>query len=381
MKLIGKISIFAGLCVLFLFPHFVSAQDKAEVHFFRTATCSHCIDGNIFLSQLEEKYENLEVFRYPLENFENQALLQEFAENYGAERYLGVVPITFIGDEFFVGFDNKDGTGRKIENAILKQMGNAEDEDAEKKETLGVPFWGSVDISRYSFAFLAVLLGFLDGFNVCSLAALVLILGLVLVLKSRKKILLYGGTFIFTTAVVYGLLIVLWYQAFSYFSSYVRILETAVGLLALLGSVFFFREFIRFRKYGPTCGAGEGDSLTSRFFRKIQGVFESRNSTFWLLFSVFLFALALAVIEFPCSAAIPVVFAGVLAKAQLSSLSYLFYIALFVLFYMIDELIVFLVAVSKMNIWISSPKFTVWATLVEAIILALMGFYYLAGLL
>ena len=380
MSLTKKILLSAGFFALFLSPFFAFAQEKVEVHFFRTATCQHCITENNFLTGLEKEYPDLTVFRYPLENDENQALLKDFAERYGAERYLGVVPITFIGDEYFVGFDDKDGVGRQIKSAILKQMGIAEEEE-EKEGTLWMPFLGNVDISRYSFAFLAVLLGFLDGFNVCSLAALVLILGLVLVLKSRKKILLYGGTFVFTTSVVYGLLIVLWYQLFSYLAPYVRILETVVGILAILGGLFFFREFIRFKKYGPTCSASVGDSLISRFFKKTQQVFEKHDNTPLLLLSIFLFAFAVAIIEFPCSAAIPVVFAGALAKAQLSSASYLFYIALFVLFYMLDELVVFLVAVFKMSVWMTSPKFTIWATLIEAIILFLLGFYYLVGLI
>ena len=381
MNLIKKILFSAGFFALFLLPFSGFALERVEVHFFGTKTCPHCIDENNFLTGLEKEYSDLQVFRYSLENYENQVLLQDFAKRYGAERYLGVVPITFIGDEYFVGFDDEDGVGRQIKSAILKQMGITEEEEEEAKRTLRVPFLGNVDISRYSFLFLAVILGLLDGFNVCSLAALVLILGLVLALKSRKKILLYGGTFVFTTSVVYGLLIIFWYKVFSYFSSYVRVLETAVGVLAILASVFFVRQFIRFKKYGPTCGVSEGDGLISRFFKKIQGVFESRNSVPLLFFSVFLFALVVAVVEFPCSAAMPVVFAGALAEAQLPALSYVFYIALFVLFYMLDEFVVFLVAVFKMNVWVSSPKFTIWATLIEALVLAIMGFYYLAGVI
>lgn len=376
MFLMKKSLFLMSVFFLFLVSVSVFAQEKATVHFFKTETCSHCVAEDVFLAGLEEKYSNLEVLRYFINSSQDRELLKELAEKYGAQRYVGVVPITFVGDDFFVGFDNAEGIGLQIEESIQKQIKGLKSEG----DFMRLPILGNIDTSGYSFFSLSVILGFLDGFNVCSLAALVLILGLVLVLKSRRKIMLFGGVFIFTTAVVYGLLIVLWYQLFSYLAQYIRILEILVGILAVSGSAFFFRQFVRFRKYGPSCSASAGGSLISRFFRKIQEIFEKSNSTLVLLGGVFLFALVVAIIEFPCSAAIPVVFAGALAKAQLSSASSLFYITLFVLFYMLDELVVFLVAVFKMNIWLASPKFTIWVTLMEAIILALLGFYYLVGL-
>jgi len=212
------------------------------------------------------------------------------------------------------------------------------------------------------------------------LSALVLILGLVLVLRSRKRIFLFGGMFVLTAAVVYGLLIVLWHRFFSLLAPYIRLLEILLALVSVSGSAFFFRQFLLFKKYGPHCSATAGNSFTSRSFKKIQKVFERHDGIWILLGGVFLFSLVVTVVEFPCSAAIPVIFAGILAKANLSFAAFFFYLAVFVLFYMLDEFVVFLIAVFKMNIWFSSHKFTIWATLVEAFILAFIGLYYIVGL-
>ena len=75
-----------------------------------------------------------------------------------------------------------------------------------------------------------------------------------------------------------------------------------------------------------------------------------------LLAGIFLFAIIITIIEFPCSAVVPVAFAGVLAQAGLSSFQYIFYISLFALFYMLDEIVVFLIAFFTMKIWLASSK-------------------------
>jgi cytochrome c biogenesis protein CcdA len=206
-----------------------------------------------------------------------------------------------------------------------------------------------------------------------------MILGLVLIFRSRKKILLLGGTFILTTAVVYGLLIVLWYKFFSLLTLYVRPLELVIGSLATMGGLFFLRQFIRFKKYGPSCGIASEGSLISRASVKLKQVFQKESGVAAMVLGILLFSAMVAIVEFPCSAAIPVVFAGILSKAQIPGLLYFLYIGLFVFFYMLDEIIVFLIAALKMRLWLTSPKFTTWAVLIEAVILLALGAYYIIG--
>jgi len=226
----------------------------------------------------------------------------------------------------------------------------------------------------------AVLMGFFDGFNVCSLGALVLILGLVLILKSRKKILIFGGIFIFTTSLVYGLLIFLWFQLFLFLAPYLKIMEILVGLLGVAGGFYFFKDFLKFAKQGPTCEMQKG-GMVSKFSNKIQNTLQSSESIFAVILAILFFAVVITIAEFPCSAAVPLFFAGILAEANLSVFHYLLYISIFILFYMIDEIIVFLIAVFTMTIKLSSKSFTTWITFVESLVLFLLGLYYLFGFL
>jgi thiol-disulfide isomerase/thioredoxin len=356
------------------------AGKPLEIHFFYSLTCPHCIAEQKFLDKIEQKYPDVAVKQYLVSDPQNQILLKELANKYGAERYLGLVPLTFIGEDFFVGFDNDKGIGKKIENSIKKQINNIPaGQSPAQGQNINLPFIEEIDAAAYSLPAIAVLAGFLDGFNVRSLGALVLILGLVLALRSRKKILFFGGIYILTTAVVYSILITLWYKLFTFLSPYLKITEFFIGVLAIGGGIYFLKEYLKFRKYGPACEIVSGN-IVKKSIKKLQDSLRGAGNIFFLGGSVLLFAAVIAIVEFPCSAAIPVIFAGILAKAQLSSFAYLFYMAIFLLFYMFDEFVVFLIAVWKMNIWISSPKFTTWAVLIESILLFLFGFYYLVGI-
>ena len=108
---------------------------------------------------------------------------------------------------------------------------------------------------------------------------------------------------------------------------------------------------------------------------------DNKARTITILVSIFLFAVVITVVEFPCSAAVPVAFAGMLTKANLSGFSYITYIALYVFFYMFDELLVFFIAFFTMKLWLASPKFITWITLIESIIMFSLGAYYLFGIL
>ncbi|MDP2934668.1 MAG: hypothetical protein Q8N59_02820 [bacterium] len=355
------------------------AGGKLEINFFYSETCPHCKVEQQFLDTMQEKYPEIIINRYLSSNTENRKSMIDLLVKHEAEKYIGLVPITFIGEEFFLGFDDADGVGKEIEASIQKQLNNIEPKPIEDKNRIKLPIIGEVDLSKYSLFGQAFVLGFFDGFNVCSLGALILILGLVLILRSRIKILLFGGAYILTTAIIYGVLIILWYKLFYYLGPVLNIMNVFVGVLGILGAVYFFRQFLKFKKYGPTCDTAQNNSIVSKFSAKIQNTFKETGGIWGIIISIFIFAAVITVVEFPCSAVVPVLFAGILAKAQLSSLTYLFYIALYIFFYMLDEIIVFLIAVLTMNIKIASGKSMVWLSLVEAIVLFGLGIYYLSS--
>ena len=375
--------IFLFLFGFFIVPFgFVFAQEKVQINFFFSPTCPHCAKEWKFLDGLEGKYPNIKINRYSVAEKENIELLKSFYENYHVPpEYRGMVPATFTNTKYFIGY-NKE-VAKNIEENIIICTRNA----ASKRNTsfidlegnISLPLIGKFNVKNYSLPVLTIILGILDGFNVCSLGALVLILGIVLAFRSRMKILVLGGIFILTTALVYGFLIVLWYQVFSFLIPYMRLMELLIGILGVVGGVYFLREFIKFKKHGPACNVKGGKGLTAKFSLKFQKILKGSASIFLLGGAVLLFAGIITIVEFPCSAAVPVIFAGVLSQAHPSGIYYLLYIAFYLIFYMLDEIIVFLVALFTMKLWLASSRFITWVVLLEAAVLFSLGFYYLLG--
>lgn len=358
-------------------------DSEPGVQFFFSETCPHCRAEQSFLDTIEEKYPALTVARYPVTDPISRERLRGMLEERNAKQYFGTVPITFVGPELFVGFDNAKGRGAEIEAAVLRLIAatTSIQNDSISHSTSSLPTVSiPSSLEGLPLPIVAAVLGFLDGFNVCSLGALALILGLVLVVRDRKRVIVLGGTFILTTALVYGVLITLWYRLFAILGSYVGAMQLLIGIVAAVAGFYFLAQFWRVRRYGPTCGFS-GGALVVRVTKRVQNVLGQQSSIVAGTSAVLFFASVITIVEFPCSAAVPLVFAGMLAESGASALTSLGLIGVFVLMYLIDELIVFGIAVSRMRRWMSSGTATKWALLMEAIILIGIGGWYVAGTL
>src|SRR3989344_1944867 len=370
----------AGL--FFGFWGVVSAQEPTEVDFFYSPTCPHCAKEKVFLSGLQDKYPDIVINWHDVLNIqEEREVLSEFYEKYHVPKsFQGLVPATFTPNKYFIGFDDK--IAKELENCLKECLtaGNQEFSLSNAsiiEKSVKIPLLGEINLSGLSFPLMAFALGILDGFNVCSLGALILILSLVLALNSRKKIFIFGGIYLLTTALVYGFLIFFWYKLFEAVGPYLRIMNIFIGVLGVSGGVYFFRQFLRAEKSSLACDSESGGKISSKFLPKLQGLLNRPSSIFLAAGAVFAFAFILTVVEFPCSAVVPVAFAAVLSQAGPSSSLYIFYIVIYIVFYLLDEIIVFLIALLTSKIWLSSPKFFKWIVLLEALILFSIGFYYL----
>lgn len=324
------------------------------VDIYTTPTCPFCLQAKAFLDEYNIEFNEYNVHT----QFASLKLQEEYDRLDVPMRSRGGVPFIVIGDWFVSGFNEQ------IKNDILVELNLTEQQ--EDRNSVAP-----------SILLLAVTLGFVDGFNVCSIGALIFILGLVLTLGSRKKIFIVGITFIVAVVIIYWFLIFLWYQFFLVLSKFIPSLSLLVGLIALGAGIYAFKEFLRFRKEGPTCEFVKPGSLVWRLRSSIQETINKPKSLLALLGAVFLFAAVITIIEFPCSAALPATFTGVLAEQQVSLLHFIFYASIYTLFYLLVELIVFTIAVFSTKLWLASPKAVTWVTLLGAVVLVALGLYYI----
>ncbi len=387
-----RFSLFLIVALLLTLP-FIGLTEGGleEVHILEDERCPDCDRLKRYLeNDLKDEYPELEVIYYEVGNEEEE---QEFEFVACCEKGIDYelrrrVPTVIIGEnlfqpDFFEGlYYDKDGSERERE--VIRRAIEGEHVQGEIDELRGIvsiPFtdW-EIDTKEVSIPIMGAILGSLDGLNVCSIGALILILTIVLTFKSRKKILFYGGLFIFTAVTIYGLLVFAWTAAFEVLSRFIGPINTVIGIAAFLGGIYFLREFIRFYKHGPTCRSSSNKYVT-KVTKKLKEDFNSSAAqTVTLITSVMLFAAVITLVELPCSFGLPMVYGGALAEAGLPWISYAFYIGLYLFFYMLIELIIFAGAVITKEVWIAESNLITWVYLAGTLVLFFLSYYYLIGL-
>ncbi len=324
---------------------------KAGIAFFFHPQCSHCREQKAFIPSLQAKYPEVSWTFHDTSIPENIGLLTASLTARGLPSTNIGVPMTFIGDAVIDGFESAETTGLEIEQAIRALLTNAPALLPEGKRTirgqpqLTVPLLGTLHLTDYSLTALAILLGLVDGFNPCAMWVLVYLISLIVSLNDRRKIWLLVGTFVASSGILYFLFMTAWLNVFL-FLGYLRPLTLIIGLGAMGAGILNTREYIQ-TKEQPACTVGDPVSR-----QKTRGRIEQIVQTPLTFFSVFgIIALAFIVnsIEFACSAALPAIFTHTLSLQNLPRFEYYGYLLLYDFFFMLDDLIIFSLAVLALD--------------------------------
>jgi len=95
--------------------------------------------------------------------------------------------------------------------------------------------------------------------------------------------------------------------------------------------------------------------------------------TFAILGGLILLALGVNLIEFFCSAGLPAIYTRILALNPISTLSYYFYLLLYTFIFMLDDLIIFSLAVITLSRIGFTEKYNYWATLIGGLLILTLG--------
>jgi len=352
-----------------LFPVFISsvfAQEKTEIDFFYSQICPHCKEEKEFLKNLKEQYPEIEIKEYEvIYNTENQKILRDFFEKYKVpETEQGWVPVTFTPTKYFVGFNQQ--IGAEIESC-LKQCLTGEKTVVPQK--IKIPLIGSVDISRMSLPVLTLVIGILDGFNPCAMWILVILISLLISLKSRKKIALVGGTFIFAEGLLYFLFMTAWLNVFLAVE-YGLLTRILIGVFGIVFGILRFKDFFTWKP--GVCKVIEHSKSQIKLVDKMKKVLESTTVPAMVL-GVIALAFGVNLIEFVCSAGFPVIYTRILALQNITGIQYYLYLLGYNILYMLDDFIVFGVAFFTFNRFNFSDKYNRYSTLVAGILIFILG--------
>jgi len=344
---------------------FIFAQQKVEIYLFYSAICPHCAQEREFLKGLKIKYPGLEIEEY--ETFfhpENQKILNDFYEKYkvpGQER--GFVPVTFTPTKYFIGFDEQIGT--KIESCIKECIGQG----PQIPQKIKIPIFGEIDISKLSLPVLTLIFGILDGFNPCAMWILLVLISLLLPLRSRKKIVLVGGTFIFAEGLLYFLFMTAWLNIFLAMR-YVTLTRILIGIFGISFGIWRIREFLTWRP--GVCKVVNHSKSQEKIMDKMKNILKPSTVPATIL-GVISLAFGVNLIEFFCSAGFPVMYTRILALQNISGIQYYFYLFFYNILYMLDDLLVFGFAFFTLGRFGFSDKYNKYSTLVAGLLILVLG--------
>ncbi len=369
-----------------------ASTNNINAYFFYGDGCPHCAKEREFLfGALTNEYQGLKVYEYEIYNSrDNITLLQQVLKKLGANT--DGVPFFVIGDKYFVGYaegltskmisqrvaecsasECPDSVApilgfveKDIAPIIIEDVTNVEPVTEEKN--IELPFLGEINITDFSLPLLTVIIGALDGFNPCAMWVLLFLISLLLGVKDRKRMWLLGFVFIVASASVYFLFMSAWLNLvlFLGFVSWIKIL---IGLLALLGGIYSIKEFIFDKTSGcKVCGNEKRQRIFERMKLAVQ-----QNSLWLAIGGIIFLAFAVNLVELICSAGLPAIYTQVLAMNNLASWQYYFYILVYILFFMLDDLFVFFVAMITLEMTGITTKYARLSRLIGGLIMLIIG--------
>jgi len=364
----------------------VSAAEEAfpvNVYFFSAPGCGHCAAEKSYLDEQTALRDNLTVVEYGIDEPDHLTMLGDIAAIFSEETV--ATPFTVIGGKHYVGFNA--AVELSLTRAIERYSANAHvdimakyladepilatDFDTTSDFEYDLPLIGIVDVRDVSLGIVAVILGFIDGINPCAMWVLLFLISLVLGSKDKKRIWLIGGLFLLTSGAFYFLIMMAWLKTIELLIAQ-TVFQIIIGALALLAGAYNIYSFVKARvKKEDGC---EVTNVTQKqnIAAKVRQI-ANAGSLPVALIGVMGLAVIVNAVELACSTGLPLVFTQILAVNGIVGAASIFYVLLYILFFMLDDLLIFGIAVFTLKVSPLASKLGRYAHLIGGILMLAIG--------
>lgn len=340
-------------------------ENKVNIYLFYSYTCPHCHDEIEYFKELEDKYKDkINIYKYEVMKNKDNLTMMNASKNLFEVTSTGV-PFTVIGKEYILGFSEttKDEFTYIIDNYLNDNINN-EKETVEKT----IPILGKVDAKKTSLTLVGIILGFIDGFNPCAMWILLLLINMTLGMKDKKKMITIGLTFILTSGVIYflsmlGMSVIL-------DLTMVNIVRDLIAIVAIILGIYNLYVYIKTRK---DTGCHVVDKKKRKGIIKKINEIMSKKTTLLAIIGTILLASSVNLIELACSLGFPTIYLELLSLNNIHGLTKIIYLIIYIFFYLIDDLVVFLIAVFTLKSKGISTRYNKFVNLIGGILMILMG--------
>ena len=384
--------LFLILLLLLLIPIKGLALEK-NIYLFYSKDCPHCEAEIKFFDEYLKNNKEVKLIKYETaydkknrEIFNKAYEIMDFNSN-------GGVPYLIIGDDVLYGYLESTGPDtikkmieKYVKNDEIDVFGEAmgyvekrERKDDKKNEpkTFILPIFGEVDAREVSLPIVAIVIGFIDGFNPCAMWVLIFLISMLLGMKDRKKMWVLGLTFLFTSGFIYLLIMASWLNVAAAASKYL-LFRIIIGSFAIIFGSYNIYTYIKNRKNKDVGCEVTDDKKRRKIMDRIKDIVKEKNFIIAII-GVIVLAVTINLIELACSAGLPVMFTQILAMNKLSKTLYVIYLLLYILFFMIDDIVIFAITMKTLKIKAISNKYTKYSHLIGGIIMFIIGILMIAA--
>ena len=378
--------------IYFFFISNVKADNVINIHLFYGDGCPHCAAEEEFLNEYLKNQSDVNLIKYEVwNNKDNQVLYGDVQK--ALNETVNSIPYLIIGEKSIVGYSSEitdkeikkyveyyknndeyqDVVTKVINNEeviITKKTNQNENNITEVSEEIEVPVLGKINAKKVSFPLLAVVLGFIDGFNPCAMWVLLFLITMLINMKNRKKMWALGITFILTSGVVYLAFMMTWLSLATFISGlfFFRLL---ISLVAFTVGFVNLYNFYKSTKKDDGCSVVEKKDR-KKIMNQIIKITTEKKFVFAML-GIMVLAASVNIIEVMCSLGLPLLFTQVLAMNNLSFGSYMLYMFIYIFFFLIDDIIVFVISMITLKVTGISTKYSKYSHLIAGIITLLIG--------
>lgn len=371
----------------------VSEKNLVNIYLFHSYTCKHCKEEIKLLDELEKEYDNIKVYKYEVNENGNGELLKNISEIMGSK--VTGTPYTIIGNKVFSGYDYENSKGRfkgsieyyskyGYEDKVGEYISSIPLPSYEVKDTdpnvdeyindyisykVKLPLIGEVKLKNLTLPLITVVIGLADGFNPCAMWVLLFLISMLIGMKDKKRMWILGSTFLLTSALIYLIFMMSWLNLANLLISVVWV-RVIIAIVSLVGGIINLRGYIKHRKVSG-CDVVD-DKKRNKIITRIKKFTTEKN--FWLaILGVIVLAISVNVVELACSAGLPVMFIEILSLNNLTAIEEIIYIVLYMLFFLLDDFVVFVIAMTTLSLTGVSSKYGNLSKLIGGILMLLIG--------
>lgn len=377
-----KILLVAIFMMLLFLPN-VKAEENLKFYLFYQESCPHCHDEMEFINSIKDEYPTVDFVFYEISlnemnyNFYNKVLKKTKINANG-------VPFTIIGTDYYVGFNEEisknivESLNKFLETGtidIISMVKNDEDLSDIKyneniNENMSLPIIGEIDAKKVSLPLISIFIGMIDGFNPCAMWVLLFLIGMLFNMKDKKKMWILGITFLITSAILYLFIMMAWLKVALSFNT-VLWLRILIALIALIAGGINIISYLKNIKKDDGCKIVD-EKKRKKIFSKIKKITLEKRLILSII-GIITLAISVNLVELACSAGLPLMFTQILSFNNLSMFEYMFYMFLYILFFLIDDIVIFVVAMKTLSIKGISSKYGKYSNLIGGIIMILIG--------